>query len=141
MLIGLNANLLKPSWLTHSFFLFFLFLELLSLWWNAKLWNHRMNKLIIFFKSGCHAKSCKKLIDCNFLFELSIWNFKNGLFFKSKLTLKRKSTLQYFGIHVLIMLVLSSAFGCDWSSRLGFQHPGMKKCSIVVNFWSQGAEK
>ena len=33
------------------------------------------------------------------------------------------------------ILVMSSTFGCDVSSRLGFQHPGVKKCSIVVDFW------
>ena len=37
--------------------------------------------------------------------------------------------------------MLSSAFGCDWSSRLGFQHLGMRKSRNVDNIWSQGSEK
>ena len=57
------------------------------------------------------------------------------------------STLQYSGVVVLVMplvlrvLVLSSTFGCDLSSRFGFEHPAVKKCCIVVNVWSLDAEK
>ena len=76
------------------------------------------------------------------------------------------STLQYFGVVVLVMpvvlsiLVMSSTFRCDWSSIVKeccavdfwsqgaekcsivvFLSQGAEKCSIVVNFWSQGAEK
>ena len=36
---------------------------------------------------------------------------------------------------VVSILVLSSTFDCDWSSRLGFEHPEVTKCCIVVKFW------
>ena len=43
------------------------------------------------------------------------------------------STLHSSGVVVLVMLVvlsilvLSSTFDCDWSSRLGFERPGAKQ--------------